>query len=1190
VPQKSDFANSMQERVHRRLGLVGAGPAAFFRDACRLAIDPARLSTTTHLIGHLLREVEGNLLDVLHQQLVAPLPTVTQLPPADLVPAKVAPQTKSRVEGELLSDATQPGSARAEAEGLEGEAEELEGTNDLIKVAHKTKVRAILTALSFPLDGPEALQWLSMARGKRRLHRVAHRNNLNPPRPPTDVFFAEFEAVVQLFDAVLERFEARYAKVYTQLDVLLARPEPGADGIALLGKAIPNTPRTLGYFFERLPHVGWLEPLRRAGFLRAPPLAAIDAEGRTIGSPHWSAADYLARVAASRQSVVASILEEAAAETENIRVQAQMIELMLLLRAEDRARLALAVKRWVPGLARCHWGDQAPIFAAVLARDGSVDLAFELTAVVLDLPDADPDTGRRPLRVAEYRGNSQEVAWHLREAATTLIPALLEADGLRALSLFADALDYHAGRRPDDAEARSDTPEGLTDYSVLWADDLGREDGRDASDLRVYLTHVTLNATRDLGMRTPERLADVMGVLRQRGARVLRRIELAALATLVTSGDAVGTGAALSISIDRLTMRQLVIEDEIAMEWAGLLAAVFPRLASVDRARVLAAIEPPDFSWMQHEEYAVRRAAAWRRDRLAIIAEFLDADASTELTALIEAQGAAESVRNRGWRGAVWSGPTSPIDAAALRDMDAEALGMFLQRWEPQQGFAEPTPEGLGRQIAKMIEENPGRYAPWAARFIGLAPTYVRSFLDGIAAAVRAERAFPWEEVLELAGWVLQQPAPESDMSAASLDVDPDWRAARQTVSGLLGLGLSLEWNEQNAIPIAERDRIWLMIERLSEDVNPSPEYEERNGRANMDPAMLALNTIRPKAVDAAIHYAYWVAKHGAQSNAGLRSVLTTSPEVATVLERRLDPSRDPSLAVRAAIGRWLGTLARTDPDWVRGHLPILLSANTVERTRRDALWDAYVQWSEPHPDVLPVLEPYYRLAAERTGADRGAQNIQEKPDDRLAEHVMALYWWGALLLDSNSLVAHFFTHADAARRKHAVRHIGFSLFHTEKPVPVEPLERLRQLWEWLFPQLAAEAANLEGQASARAALSELEEFGWWFASAAFAPKWALDQLHKVLRLTGRVELEHAVAERLSELSSEHPGAAVRCLAEVNLAGNEPWTVRRLVDQAPTILANALAADDRVVRDQARELVNRFVAAGYPELRSLLRD
>ena len=53
-------------RVTLRLRkLVGPGAADFFRDACALMDDPHRFSSTSHLVGHLMRETESALRVVL---------------------------------------------------------------------------------------------------------------------------------------------------------------------------------------------------------------------------------------------------------------------------------------------------------------------------------------------------------------------------------------------------------------------------------------------------------------------------------------------------------------------------------------------------------------------------------------------------------------------------------------------------------------------------------------------------------------------------------------------------------------------------------------------------------------------------------------------------------------------------------------------------------------------------------------------------------------------------------------------------------------------------------------------------------------------------------------------------------------------------------------------------------------------
>ena len=54
-----NLSNQQQEQIYRRLNsLVGRGFAAFYQDACRLMEMEPPLESTTHLVGHLLREIE----------------------------------------------------------------------------------------------------------------------------------------------------------------------------------------------------------------------------------------------------------------------------------------------------------------------------------------------------------------------------------------------------------------------------------------------------------------------------------------------------------------------------------------------------------------------------------------------------------------------------------------------------------------------------------------------------------------------------------------------------------------------------------------------------------------------------------------------------------------------------------------------------------------------------------------------------------------------------------------------------------------------------------------------------------------------------------------------------------------------------------------------------------------------------
>jgi len=76
-PSPFRFTDPRQERIYRRLRDIGPGPAAFYRDACQLMESSAGLASTTHIIAHLLREVESALRDVLESivEVSRPQPT-----------------------------------------------------------------------------------------------------------------------------------------------------------------------------------------------------------------------------------------------------------------------------------------------------------------------------------------------------------------------------------------------------------------------------------------------------------------------------------------------------------------------------------------------------------------------------------------------------------------------------------------------------------------------------------------------------------------------------------------------------------------------------------------------------------------------------------------------------------------------------------------------------------------------------------------------------------------------------------------------------------------------------------------------------------------------------------------------------------------------------------------------------------
>lgn len=258
--QPYKFRYPEHERIHRRLyTLVGPGAAAFYKDACRLMEMDNPLESTTHIVGHLLRETESSLRSVLRSILV---------------------QTESKKKS--------------------------------INDTQKNEIVAILKVLEIPETFAAGEIWFKLA-GKENedaLHKRAHRNDLAPPRNIDENFESFWRQINEFLDAVLDKFETRASIIRGNLDKLFIKIEPSNQDIDYLRLKIPNSAFALGYFFEHLESPAWLKPLKKAGFFANPPGMETDAYSGSFSFPAWPQSRYLIKVASHEPETVLEISKQ----------------------------------------------------------------------------------------------------------------------------------------------------------------------------------------------------------------------------------------------------------------------------------------------------------------------------------------------------------------------------------------------------------------------------------------------------------------------------------------------------------------------------------------------------------------------------------------------------------------------------------------------------------------------------------------------------------------------------------------------------------------------------------------------------------------------------------------------------------------------------------------------------------------
>lgn len=317
----------------RRLAHVGPVAASFFRDACRLMDQDPPLPTTTHLVSHLLREVESALRAV-------------------LLPDRLV---------------REHGGDRQRAEVL-----------------------AILDSLGIDRDDPAAVQWLELTGGDNLsgLAARAHRFGLAGPRPVDDDFRDFFDRVQRMLESVTERFEARYRSVFDQLDALLKTATPTQADAQRLRQRVPHNAATARYFFARASEA-WLRPLAREGFFRSPPGPEVG-DGSVPSVPDWPESGYLARVAA-RDPETAVEAAVGIPAVDNAWVGQDLVEVALAVPPEHSVRLVPCIKAALAGRSGVRLPDRVGHLCTHLANGDHPLAALDLMEALLGPPLYRPD-------------------------------------------------------------------------------------------------------------------------------------------------------------------------------------------------------------------------------------------------------------------------------------------------------------------------------------------------------------------------------------------------------------------------------------------------------------------------------------------------------------------------------------------------------------------------------------------------------------------------------------------------------------------------------------------------------------------------------------------------------------------------------------------------------------------------------
>ncbi len=744
-----------------------------------------------------------------------------------------------------------------------------------------------------------------------------------------------------------------------------------------------------------------------------------------------------------------------------------------------------------------------------LAQGGESDAALQLFAAFLD---------RFPHLSSTYD------PWNYARILRQTLPALLTSAGLRALVLLADRLEECLSSDESDIAI-------AYRYSSSWRpmiETIGEERMEEMGGIGHLLISL-LRQAAELAIRQGlAPIQEVLAPLQTRPTFVFSRLVLYLLSLFPDQASKAVASA--------LTDRQLFANADVRREYVLLLQAAFGHLAPADQETILRWIEdgPRDLAEQRTtyerynrepftDELATRYSQQWQRDWYARFGPALPTALQQRYTALLEAYGAAELPETSFPRVIIGSWiASSPKSVEELATMGMRELVAFLKTWQPEQPEdllrSSPSVPGLLEALKNAASAAPLRFSRYGRQFRALPPDAIVAILKGLIEAIKQQQPISWTGALDLCLAAARKRTRRT--RSGGITTQLQWKDACWQTIELLTLGCR---EASSALPLALRERVWMILHPLTLDSNPTPAEERPFDGDRGDRIDLAETTVRGKALLGVLAYAEWVMRLPNQEGAGAEAGGPRHDgeglpvEVQAVLNRHLDESHEPSPAVHSFYGQAIPRLHQLDPAWVARQLDRIFPRGEDARPYQQAAWDAYCVFWLPGTALFTFLEGEYRYAIDALEGDARTSASVFEPEGRLVSHLILLACRGVIAPNEpGGLLEGFFAKAPRALRWLFWEGIGIDLARVPEPLSAGMLSRLQALWEW----------------------------------------------------------------RLAELSEAAPLPAVRCLFLLLPATRDAWKPGDWPQQVRTILSHALFSDDGEARQLAIEVVHRLGAQG----------
>jgi hypothetical protein len=807
-------------------------------------------------------------------------------------------------------------------------------------------------------------------------------------------------------------------------------------------------------FFQAVPHYTWAAALWDYGFFDSPPLPIAGEEGRQF-LKHWDVQRYLTAIASDAWEVVIRHVQSIEADGWYIR---WAIEALCHVSPERAISLLPRILNWLeePIIVQSI---NHPVYVLMLrfAHAKLEDAAFALFGAIITpilLPGSTRPEAREQQRIQPRLLDYDE----LFSQELPLLRSLNLIKLLRILEgrfrLLSALLAEHGHAMSYDDDWRSAIEDTDQDHNDRFADKL-------LVALRDSLETLVESDPLTAAPWIERYLADNRAIFRRLGLHLLAKFpdqypQLVARALLdLQKLDDVASHHELFML---LHSGFTVLKPSEQRQLIALIQAGFSSETEQRYRQLFSRNDTIDL-----EEEVESRRQYWIRARLWMIREHLPEPIAARLADLVAQLGEPSHPEFLNWAGPMEWGKVQEISdftEAQIIGVNADELVHQLLTWSPPptQGFLRRiSHEGLAGTIAQAVSADLSRYLEHSRKVAVLHPVFAKTILEHLANLDNVP-SLPWPACIELLEFLLNEP---DTFKIAVESQEFDWTEVRRAIIRLLERGVA----EATMLPPALYPQVEAILFNLLDDEDP--DFASDNPPANYaghnDPLTIALNHVRPCALDLLIWYqvAQFQQEQEETTEATDRAALPKRhlpPAIADALTKRLDPAVESSWGVRAVFGRRLWTLYWLDAEWTTAHLDQILPEEDTPQSVRFfmAAWNTFVvSYSNcPDPQLLERLRPKYAL-----GIDYLARGLVTKtlhPAQALARHLVVEYLQGAYAIDTpisqQNLLRKFYAVADPEACAQAAW--AAWRFCAERSRSFWP--RVKALWAWRLQEVAA--------------------------------------------------------------------------------------------------------------------------------------